>query len=928
MSDFKFPWINVVLGNKNKEVYIYPEFVVPRTTKAMGLLVRGGKFQAIYDPESGLWKTEFSTAIAIIDDYVRKYAKEKWTEANIPILRMAVPKNGLVKDFNNLLESIVNNSEHLDSKLVFSDQEVKMDDYATSVLPYPFDDGVHNHSNWTQFMSRLYSPEDLEKIEWCIGSLVTGGYKKQQKMLVIYGAPGCGKSTVTEILEEMFPDHFGVFDAKKLCNANATFAMQSFREHKMYYVDADSDMSRINDNTNLNKLVAHDSMDVELKNQDSYLDKFQSFLICLTNSNIRFTDANSGLIRRVIDCYTSNNLWPTEEYEYFREQIRYEFSGICYHCAEVYRSAPQKYKHHTAKRMMDDTDPIRMFIQTNYDMLIGSDKICAEVLWTWYKEFCDECEFPDIMRKHKQAFRSEMRKYFRKYYDEAEVEGVRKKCVFEGFKRELFDKELSEPEKTVDFNDWLSLKEQPSKLDYILSECTAQYGNENETPEKSWENVTTKLKDLDTSKLHYILVPGEHIVIDFDIKDEFGNKCMEKNIEAARKFPKTYAELSKSGGGLHLHYIYVGELSKLKNTFDNDIEIKVYTGKMSLRRRLSKCNDLDVSTISSGLPKKEDKKMLDSKLLESEKNLRKMIEKNLRKEFQPSTAQSVSFIKKLLDDAYDEGFEYDVSDMKPYIQLFASNSTHQADKCLKMVDEMKFISKELKTRLDNFVSNAEYSLYDDPDIVFFDVEVFSNFNCICYKERGKDKEVIKVAMPTPEFVEAFIKKKLVGFNNLSYDNNILYAMLLGLSPYEVFCKSAEIVSANKGEFKGYRDAKLIGYADIFDILADKKSLKKWEIELGIDHVENEHPWDLPIPEYYWDEIMDYCANDVIATEAVWDANKTKIIARQMLSDLSGLSYATSTNNHTKQIIFGNEDPSKELRYTDLKSPSLEVSWHE
>ena len=51
-------------------------------------------------------------------------------------------------------------------------------------------------------------------------------------------------------------------------------------------------------------------------------------------------------------------------------------------------------------------------------------------------------------------------------------------------------------------------------------------------PWKKWENVKTQLMDLDTSKLHYVKVPEDVIVIDFDLKDEDGNKSLEKNMEA------------------------------------------------------------------------------------------------------------------------------------------------------------------------------------------------------------------------------------------------------------------------------------------------------------------------------------------------------------------------------------------------------------
>ena len=52
-------------------------------------------------------------------------------------------------------------------------------------------------------------------------------------------------------------------------------------------------------------------------------------------------------------------------------------------------------------------------------------------------------------------------------------------------------------------------------------------------------------------------------MIDFDIPDENGNKSLERNLEEASKWPPTYGELSKSGNGVHLHYMYTGDPSKL-----------------------------------------------------------------------------------------------------------------------------------------------------------------------------------------------------------------------------------------------------------------------------------------------------------------------------------------------------------------------------
>lgn len=203
-----------------------------------------------------------------------------------------------------------------------------------------------------------------------------------------------------------------------------------------------------------------------------------------------------------------------------------------------------------------------------------------------------------------------------------------------------------------------------SVFDRECSDCPAQYATEKETPSMKWDNVKTKLSDLNTSQIHYVKVPENHIVIDFDIPDEDGNKSFERNVEEASKWPATYAELSKSGKGVHLHYIYTGDVNKLSRVYDDHIEVKVFTGKSSLRRKLTKCNDLPIATISSGLPMKGENKMVNFEAIKSEKGLRTLIKRNLNKEIHPGTKPSIDFIYKILEDAYSSDLSYDVTDMR------------------------------------------------------------------------------------------------------------------------------------------------------------------------------------------------------------------------------------------------------------------------
>jgi hypothetical protein len=417
--------------------------------------------------------------------------------------------------------------------------------------------------------------------------------------------------------------------------------------------------------------------------------------------------------------------------------------------------------------------------------------------------------------------------------------------------------------------------------------------------------VKTRLADIDPTELHYVKVPENHIVIDFDLKDDDGGKSLERNLEAASRWPATYAELSKSGRGVHLHYIYEGDASELDRDYSPGIEVKSFTGNASLRRRLSKCNSVPIASITGGLPLKE-KKVLHSTTIKSEKGLRDLIARNLKKEIHPGTKPSIDFIHKILEDAYNSDMVYDVSDLKPKIIAFANNSTNQPFICLKTVQKMQFKSED-------------QDILDEPEtderLVFFDVEVFPNLLIVCWKYEDDDN-VVRMINPTPQEIEQLFKLRLVGFNNRRYDNHILYARFMGYNEEEIFKLSWKIINGSIGSMFG--EAYNLSYTDIYDFSSKKQGLKKFMIELGRYPKELGHPWDEPLAEEHWPEAVEYCVNDVFGTEETFNARKQDFVARQILAELSGLTVNHTTQKHTARIIFGNErNPQKHFVYTDL-----------
>ena len=887
-------------STKRGVIEIYPKFIIK---KSSDLMIRGGDFYAIWIEERGLWSTDEQDALILIDKYLDEYAEENKGkfEAQVRVMHMWDAESGMIDTWHKYCQKQMRDSFHqLDDTLIFANTKVSKKDYSSKRLPYPLEKG--DISAWNKLISTLYSPEERHKIEWSIGAIVTGDSKNIQKFMVFYGSAGTGKSTILNIIQKLFEGYYSVFDARALGSSSNSFALESFKSNPLVAIQHDGDLSRIEDNTRLNSLVSHELMTVNEKFKAAYSNRFNAFLYMGTNKPVKITDAKSGLIRRLIDVTPTGEKLSRAEYHDVTKRVNFELGAIAKHCEEVYREDPGAYDDYVPVSMLGASNDFYNFVLDSYFTFKEQVDVPLKSAWELYKTYCDEANVPYPFSK--RIFKEELKNYFTDYKDRYTVNDVRMRSVYIGFRADKFEDEEKKEEvekpkiKLIEFNSTESM------FDKECGEYPAQYATSKGTPTKKWDNVTTTLNDINTSELHYVKVPENHIVIDFDIPDENGEKSLEKNVEEASKWPPTYAEFSKSGKGVHLHYIYTGDPKKLSAIYSDHIEVKVYSGKSSLRRKLTKCNNLPIAKISSGLPLKGEDKVVNFEAIKTEKGIRTLIKKNLKKEIHPGTKPSIDFIHKILDDAYKSDLKYDVSDMKPAVLSFAASSTHQADYCIKLVNKMQFKSEE---------PSLPVGSRPEDKIVFYDVEIFPNLFLVNWKYEGEKSPVVRMINPKPAEIEELLKYKLVGFNCRRYDNHMLYARLMGYNNLQLFNLSQKIITEGKGFFG---EAYNISYTDVYDFAAKKQSLKKWEIELGIHHQELGLPWDQPVPEERWVEVAEYCDNDVIATEAVFNELKGDFMAREILADLAGMTVNDTTNTLTTRIIFGKERHPN-LVYTDL-----------
>lgn len=871
--------------------------------ESQDLVIRGGQFVAIWDADTGLYSRRLSHVPDIIDRAFTKMLGDDVRPGDT-VKTMRNFDNGLYNRLTSLIRSIGDMGPELDQKIVYADQTPTKADAATFKMPYSLSDAPC--PVWNEIASTLYAPDQRVKFEWAIGSILTGAAATDiQKFYVFFGPPGSGKSTIMNVIEMLFDGHTAAFSAYDMGKADAQFSLEPFKNNPLVAIDQDGDLSRLELNKNLNSVVSHDKVLINSKGKNLYEIIPRSTLFVGSNDPVKISNRKSGLFRRLVDIKPSGNKFEEQHYHRLMDQVKYELGSIARHCIEVFNEhGPTYLSSYRSTDMMYRTNDIFNFVEDSRLVLSGGVSLKqAHKMWVAW------CEETDTRNHYKQfQFRDLLMDYFDEFHSEVMINGERHRSWFQGLKAlETFSwKDLTpEPPKS-----WLQLDIKLSLFDELMADMPAQEASVSGTPKKAWDHVDTVLKDIDTAVEHYVKVPTQHIVIDFDLKDEDGHKSLERNLKAAAAWPPTYAEVSRGGAGLHLHYDYDGDVERLANAAaDGSYEVKTLLGGASLRRRLTLCNDIPVAPISSGLPLKEEK-VLSSNIRITERGLREQILKGLRKGVHIGTKSNMDFIKMVTDEAYAAGLTYDVSDMWDDIMAFAMGSTNQKNTCIE-------IAMGLKLKSEEDVPAAPDK--DEKPIAYFDCEVFPNLFAIGYMYDRDDAEVVTMLNPTPAEVESLFENlRLIGFNNRGYDNHILWARTMGASNEALYDASRRIIVENDRRAM-HGPAYNAAYADAYDIIVEKKSLKRWCIDLGLPHMEMDHAWDEPVPDEKVDDVLEYLKNDVRATRAVCKHREGDFRARHMLTQLSGLAMCNTNRQHTERLIFPDLGPNEqpELEYTDL-----------
>ena len=161
---------------------ISPKFLMK---KSKDLMIRGGDFYAIWDEEQKMWSTDEDDVIRLVDNEIRAFLeanKGKIDPLSANIKFMWDSDSGSIDKWHKYCQKQMRDSfSMLDEELIFSNTELTRDKHASKKLNYPLEAG--SITAYDKLIGTLYSEEERHKLEWAIGSIVSGDSKSIQKFI-------------------------------------------------------------------------------------------------------------------------------------------------------------------------------------------------------------------------------------------------------------------------------------------------------------------------------------------------------------------------------------------------------------------------------------------------------------------------------------------------------------------------------------------------------------------------------------------------------------------------------------------------------------------------------------------------------------------------------------------------------------------------
>ena len=193
-------------------------------------------------------------------------------------------------------------------------------------------------------------------------------------------------------------------------------------------------------------------------------------------------------------------------------------------------------------------------------------------------------------------------------------------------------------------------------------------------------------------------------------------------------------------------------------------------------------------------------------------------------------------------------------------------------------------------------------------ILLFDIEIFKHDSLFVFRDYFT-KEWFIINNDLDELRKFYLEYRdsmFIGYNNASYDNNVMRGYLQGKNAYQM--SKTIIESDNRGlVYKMFDSHKTPLFG--MDLYQDNKgfSLKEHSAFLGINIKETEVDFDMdrPLTDEEKEKNVAYCINDVLATEKRFEQNISMLLAKATIAlmfDMDKTDLLQTNANLTAKLL--------------------------
>ena len=333
---------------------------------------------------------------------------------------------------------------HVANGTLFLNGEFRAEkEFCRNRLPIRYDPSAPQPVTWLRFLSDLLEPEDILTLQEYLGYLLIPS-TKAQKMLVMTGKGGEGKSRIGLLLKKLFGE---ASHSESILRIETNRFASANLEYKLVMVDDDLNMVALPETRNIKSIVtAEDRLCIERKNKQAVQGLLYVRFICFGNGNlVAAHDDSDGFWRRQILITVKDRDPARVDNPFLIEELSEERPGILLWMLEgLHRLLANRYQFTISERSiqnleaaMADSDNLTQFMQaTAYVRFKPDTEDRSTYLYRAYTKWCeDNLESPVPQKKFSQFLLKNAGKYgltFSKHI-EGKYRGFRGVCVHPAF---------------------------------------------------------------------------------------------------------------------------------------------------------------------------------------------------------------------------------------------------------------------------------------------------------------------------------------------------------------------------------------------------------------------------------------------------------------------------------------------------------------